>query len=219
MTTGLDRSMHSRLAAAPQKIPGPTPVSAGERASESGRLSALPPLRPSAVPVNRPDPDEALALVGQALDSPGVPLGAGIRGQMEQRLGADFGQVRIHADERAAASAQALGAAAYTVGDSIVFARGRYAPAESQGRELLAHELVHTIQQGPNGPPGTGRHLGVEPPGSSAETEARVIARTSLAGGPAAGRAGDQAALAEDRAVPGPAAPPDPVPAAATSNR
>jgi hypothetical protein len=183
MTTGLDRSMHSRLAAAPQKVPGPMSGSAGERASDQGQLSALPRLRPSAVPPDRPDPDQALALVDQALDSPGLPLGAGIRGQMEQRLGADFGQVRIHADEDAAASAQALGAAAYTVGDSIVFAPGRYAPARSEGRELLAHELVHTIQQGPGGPQGTGRQLGVEPPESSAETEARVIARTSLTGG------------------------------------
>jgi hypothetical protein len=187
MTTGLDHSMHSRLATAPQKVPGPMSGRAAERASDqdagSGQRSALPRLRPSAVPPYHPGPDPALALVDQALDSPGMPLGAGIRGQMEQRLGADFGQVRIHADEHAAASAQALGAAAYTVGDSIVFAPGRYAPAQAEGRELLAHELVHTIQQGASGSPGTGRRLGVEPPESPAEAEARAIARTSLAGG------------------------------------
>ena len=63
--------------------------------------------------------------------------------------GFDFGRVRIHTDARAAASAQAVAARAYTVGQSIVFAPGQFAPSTDSGRELLAHELAHTAQQAP----------------------------------------------------------------------
>jgi hypothetical protein len=60
---------------------------------------------------------------------------------------ADFGAVRVHADSRAAASARAVGARAYTVGSHIVFGAGRYAPRTGEGRSLLAHELTHVLQQ------------------------------------------------------------------------
>jgi peptidoglycan hydrolase-like protein with peptidoglycan-binding domain len=59
----------------------------------------------------------------------------------------DFGQVRIHTDARAAESARAVNAKAYTVGRDIVFAGQQYAPETSVGRSLIAHELTHTIQQ------------------------------------------------------------------------
>ena len=70
---------------------------------------------------------------------------------MESRLGQDFGGVRVHTDESAAGSARALRAAAFTVGADIAFAKGRYAPASTAGRALLAHELTHVLQQA-NGP-------------------------------------------------------------------
>lgn len=63
---------------------------------------------------------------------------------------ADFGSVRVHNDSRAAESAHALDARAYTLGHHIVFGAGRYAPRTSEGRGLLAHELTHVVQQ--NGP-------------------------------------------------------------------
>jgi hypothetical protein len=66
---------------------------------------------------------------------------------MEPRFGNDFGHVRVHVDERAAESARAVGALAYTVGSNIVFGRGQYAPAMQSGRRLLAHELTHVEQQ------------------------------------------------------------------------
>jgi hypothetical protein len=59
----------------------------------------------------------------------------------------DLGGVRVHTGARAEASADAVGALAYTVGRSIVFGRGRYQPASGEGRRLLAHELVHVAQQ------------------------------------------------------------------------
>jgi hypothetical protein len=55
--------------------------------------------------------------------------------------------VRVHAGAQASASARAVQALAYTVGNNIVFGPGRYAPSESSGRRLLAHELTHVIQQ------------------------------------------------------------------------
>lgn len=65
---------------------------------------------------------------------------------MEGRFGHDFSDVRVHTGERAAASAESVGALAYTVGRNVVFGAG-YSPGSVQGRRLLAHELAHVVQQ------------------------------------------------------------------------
>jgi Domain of unknown function (DUF4157) len=80
-------------------------------------------------------------------DSPGQPLDRDVRAAMESKLGHDFARVRIHAGERAAFSARALDASAYTLGQDIVFDSGQYSPRSDRGRRLLAHELVHVVQQ------------------------------------------------------------------------
>ena len=67
---------------------------------------------------------------------------------MEPRFGHDFSQVRVHADDRAAESARAVNALAYTVGRDVVFGRGQYMPGTMEGMRLMAHELTHVIQQG-----------------------------------------------------------------------
>jgi hypothetical protein len=87
------------------------------------------------------------AIVHDVLRSQGTPLDAGARSFMEPRFGHDFGDVRVHTDARAASSAEAVNALAYTVGHNVVFGAGRYAPATSGGRHLLAHELTHVVQQ------------------------------------------------------------------------
>jgi hypothetical protein len=87
-------------------------------------------------------------IVHEVLGAPGRPLDAGTRSIMESRLGHDFSRVRIHADPHAARSAQAVDALAYTVGSNVVFDEGRYAPGSPEGLKLLAHELVHVVQQG-----------------------------------------------------------------------
>ena len=66
---------------------------------------------------------------------------------MEPRFGHDFKRVRVHSDERAAESARAVNAEAYTVGQHIVFGAARYSPTTADGQRLLAHELAHTLQQ------------------------------------------------------------------------
>jgi Domain of unknown function (DUF4157) len=91
---------------------------------------------------------EAPAAVDEVLRSAGEPLDAQARTFFEPRFGRDFSQVRVHANDRAARSAQSIGALAYTVGPHIAFAAGQYAPGGERGRHLLAHELAHTVQQG-----------------------------------------------------------------------
>ena len=85
--------------------------------------------------------------VQQTLQAPARPLDAATRGQFERAWGHDFSAVRIHADDEAARSAEAVGAQAYTVGSDVAFADGRYAPDTDAGRRLLAHELTHVRQQ------------------------------------------------------------------------
>jgi peptidoglycan hydrolase-like protein with peptidoglycan-binding domain len=85
------------------------------------------------------------------LRSPGQPLDSGARAFMEPRFDHDFSHVRVHTDARAAESARAVNALAYTVGRDVVFGPNQYAPNTWSGRRLLAHELVHTIQQNSGG--------------------------------------------------------------------
>ena len=95
-------------------------------------------------------------IVERALRSSAEPLDDATRGFMEPRLGHDFGAVRIHRGPEANAAAQAVDAAAFTIGRDIVMADSFYEPGSCAGRQLLAHELVHTIQQSPAGGAGVG---------------------------------------------------------------
>jgi hypothetical protein len=90
---------------------------------------------------------EAPAIVRDVLRSPGQPLEASARAFLEPRFGYDFSDVRVHDDARTGSSARALGAHAYAAGSHIAFAPGQYRPRSIEGRELIAHELAHTIQQ------------------------------------------------------------------------
>jgi hypothetical protein len=98
---------------------------------------------------------------GQSLD----PL---TRLEMEARFDHDFSGVRIHSDAGTGEAAQTQGASAYTVGQHIVFGSGRYAPRTPPGKQLLAHELAHVVQQ--NNP-------STEPAQPSPEGEARRAAQ------------------------------------------
>jgi len=85
--------------------------------------------------------------VHDTLRAPGQSLDAETRAFMEPRFGHDFSRVRVHTDERAAKSARAVNAKAYTVGREIVFDASKYAPNTREGQALLAHELTHVVQQ------------------------------------------------------------------------
>lgn len=83
----------------------------------------------------------------EALRGRGQPLPPGTRRFFEGRLGYDFERVRVHTDGAAAQTAASIGAAAYTLGQDVVFGAGRYSPDSAAGRALLAHELTHVVQQ------------------------------------------------------------------------
>ena len=87
------------------------------------------------------------ASVHATLDNGGRALDQPLRQDMEQRFGHNFSGVRIHTDALAGRSAREVRAHAYTVGQHVVFAPGRYTPETQSGRHLLAHELAHVIQQ------------------------------------------------------------------------
>ncbi|MGF1643977.1 MAG: DUF4157 domain-containing protein [Thiotrichales bacterium] len=89
----------------------------------------------------------APGVVERVLHQSGQTLEPTTRAFFEPRLGYDLSRVRVHRDPAAAASARAVNAHAYTVGQHVVFGTGQYAPATSRGRALLAHELTHVIQQ------------------------------------------------------------------------
>src|SRR5436305_11435847 len=90
---------------------------------------------------------EAPASVHAALRSPGQPLDKASRAYFEPRFGQEFSDIRVHTGMTAAQSARDVSAHAYTVGQNIVFAAGRFAPATQTGRRLIAHELTHVVQQ------------------------------------------------------------------------
>ena len=90
---------------------------------------------------------EVPPIVHDVLGAPGQPIDLSTRAFMERRLGHDFSRVRVHADEKAADSARAVQARAYTLGEHVVFGSGEYQPASEAGRRLLAHELTHVVQQ------------------------------------------------------------------------
>jgi len=77
----------------------------------------------------------------------GQPLTLPERTFFESRFGHDFSQVQIHANVMAAESAEAIGAKAYTIGQNIAFGAGQYNPGTDAGKQLIAHELTHVIQQ------------------------------------------------------------------------
>jgi hypothetical protein len=81
----------------------------------------------------------------------GQPLDQTTRSLMESRFEEDFSHVRLHTDERAAASAREIDASAYTFGRDIVFEKGAYAPETDKGQYLLAHELTHVAQSAGSG--------------------------------------------------------------------
>ncbi len=142
------------------------------------------------------DASDALPLLNNVLQSEGQPLETPTRTAMEARFGHDFSQIRIFADEQAAASADAFNADAYTFGPRIVFGPGEYNPETPDGQALIAHELAHVVQQtySPPAAPLSGG-LALSQPGDTAEQSADQLAAAALDGGPSA-RLGTPAANA-----------------------
>ena len=112
-----------------------------------------------------------------AIKGGGRPLEESERAYFEPRFGYDFGQVRMHTDTRAAETAQAVNAQAYTVGRDVVFGAGKYAPGTGEGRRLMAHELTHVVQQMGDS---IQRKRAIDPPNNRFERELDGIGRTIM---------------------------------------
>ncbi|MBB5122014.1 eCIS core domain-containing protein [Streptomyces eurocidicus] len=141
---------------------------AGKAERQRGREARAPRAR-------TPEPKEIITGAGQ-------PLDLGLRRELEERLGHDFSRVRVHTDPDAALLTDLLGADAVTVGEDVFFAEGRFRPGTEDGRRLVAHELLHTVQAPhPLGALKAGRDLGaVSMPQDAVERQAEDGARSDL---------------------------------------
>jgi hypothetical protein len=115
-------------------------------------------------------------VVHEVLGSQGQQLDMETRALMDRRFGHNFSRVRIYADNKAAESAEAIGAHAYTLRHNIVFGAGQYSPRTANGLRLLAHELTHVLQQ-ENGGASPDQELTIGSAGGQAEAEAERTAK------------------------------------------
>jgi Domain of unknown function (DUF4157) len=122
--------------------------------------------------------------VRAALRASGRPLSQSVTADMEARLGADLSAVRVHTGPAADTAARAVEASAFTTGSHLVFRDGIYRPSSATGRRVLAHELVHVLQQRHGPVAGTPGPLRISHPADSYERAADTTARRALAAGP-----------------------------------
>ncbi len=119
--------------------------------------------------------------VSEAVRGPGQPLSDTALTYFESRFGHDFGRVRVHADARAANSARAIDAVAYTVGDDIAIDPGHEAMRTSAAPAILAHELTHVVQQSHTTPALQTRRLD-EADGAAEHEAARAATQVARGG-------------------------------------
>lgn len=91
--------------------------------------------------------DNSIAHSVQSSKGGGSSLDTKTLSFMSSRLGNDFSDVKIHTDSEAIKLSRSLYAKAFTVGSDIYFNQGQYQPASTEGKQLLAHELTHVVQQ------------------------------------------------------------------------
>ncbi|ELY88711.1 hypothetical protein C483_15272 [Natrialba hulunbeirensis JCM 10989] len=108
-------------------------------------------------------PDTVLDVLGEG----GRLLEQPIQRALEERMDADFSNVRVHTGAKAAEAADAIDAKAFTCGNDIVFNSGEYDTESPKGQHLLAHELAHVNQQNGGAPismmPKEGADLEIDP--------------------------------------------------------
>ncbi|MDQ0746688.1 hypothetical protein QF034_000919 [Streptomyces africanus] len=156
--------------------------------------------REKAAKARSPEPKNIVSGAGQ-------PLDAGVRRDLEEQLGHDLSRVRLHTGPEAGQLTELLGADAVAVGQDVFFREGAYRPGTTEGQRLLAHELLHTVQN-PHGLGAlrAGRELGaVSLPQQAIEQEAESVAK-DLARPEAAGNeqsAPDAPELEAGQATPG----------------
>jgi len=154
-----------RAQAAPLAISSPGDAAEREAETLAHRVVSMPPptsaphlsrgsplaaRAPAAAPSSGGARAETSAETADAIQAElggGAPLPKAVQAFMAPRFKADFSGVRIHTDTKAENLASRLGAKAFTYGRHVFFNRGQFQPDTKAGKELIAHELAHTIQQ------------------------------------------------------------------------
>lgn len=126
---------------------GTPPQSFGE--SEEEGEERLEPSPVQTKPANQPVSEHEVIspnAVLRSLDG-GFPMDDHLKENMENVFGERFSGVKFYTNQRANTLAASLGAQAFTIGNHIAFAGGRYQPGTNEGQKLIAHELTHVVQQ------------------------------------------------------------------------
>ncbi len=146
-----------------------------QRQEDEEELMAKPASRGAGREGGNVEPDVEASI--QKARGGGQPIPGRVRGNMEQAFGTDFSNVRLHMDSRSNELNHTLQARAFTTGQNIFFREGEYNPDSSRGKEILAHELTHVIQQS-GGNPKISRWGG--PGGKTSHTEVTADAFKKL---------------------------------------
>lgn len=115
---------------------------------EDDPLDECPDIQRAATWSNSPSVSGQREQQIRALEGDGTPLPESERSFFEPKFGADFSDVRVHTSPEADAAARSINAKAFTHGKDMVFRSGTYNPGSRRSRKLIAHELVHVVQQG-----------------------------------------------------------------------
>lgn len=191
-------------APAPGNTPGQTGASGPRELSEQIARQVYDTLRrdvpwPAVRQFAASRPAALPSSVQEALSTPARPPEGKTRADMEAGFGRDLGEVRIHADAASARAVRELHARALTIGSDVLLGEDR--GAASEARVLLAHELMHVVQQNV----GRARTGGVEvtPPGSVYEREAETMGRGGMLNSPPLFTRTSTLQLAADKNPPG----------------
>src|SRR5206468_1821003 len=118
-----------------------------------------------------------------------------LRSSLAGGFGHDFSRVRVHSGPASAAAAGTIGARAYTLGTDIHLGMESRGLTGSAFNRLIAHEAIHTIQQGSRSiAPHPG--LTMSSPQDAAEQEAGRLAESVTA---AATRMGSRSLALRDQ--------------------
>nr|WP_138502616.1 DUF4157 domain-containing protein [Nostoc sp. PA-18-2419] len=164
------------------------PSSLGFGASSPSAIGSPPPQPLPVQQIQRQEDNTETAAQGaiaqgiHAASGKGSKLDAGVEQHLEQHLGADLANVRIHTDSEADRLSQSVNAVAFTTGQDIFFSSGSYNPTSTEGQHLIAHEVVHTVQQRNGAVAGTPTAEGVSisDPSDPFEQEAEQIADRAM---------------------------------------
>jgi hypothetical protein len=123
------------------------------------------------------------SLISRAVADSGRHLDESVRIPMEDSLGVDLRGVKVHSGPASDAAAESLGARAYTIGSDIYMGQDARKGSEIDRKQLLAHEAVHTIQQGGQSQIHRTK-LDVSSPSDPCEMEADRISESVIQGSP-----------------------------------